>query len=97
MTNETFTEIECADFVAGILKGDLGVELESGIATIDALLLDATLFDNVAVTVLFRAERDIDFDIVRVKTGERDVIIENCHQTKWTKRPIVTGKQRSVK
>lgn len=86
MTNETFTEIECADFVAGILKGDLGVELESGIATIDALLLDATLFDNVAVTVLFRAERDIDFDIVRVKTGERDVIIENCHQTKWTKR-----------
>ena len=86
MTNETFTEIECADFVAGILKGDLGVELESGIATIDALRFDATLFDNVAVTVLFEAEREIDFDIVRVRTGDRDVIIENCHQTKWTKR-----------
>ena len=83
---ETFTEIECADFIAGILKGDLGVELESGIATVDALLFDATLFDNVAVTVLIEAECDIGFDIVRVKTGDRDVIIENCHQTKWTKR-----------
>jgi hypothetical protein len=86
MTNETITEEMCQDFVAGILKGDLGVELEEDKATIDALLFDAMVFDNVAVTVLFRAERDIDFDIVRVRTGERDVIIENSHRTRWTKR-----------
>jgi hypothetical protein len=97
MTNETFTEEMCQDFVAGILKGDLGVELESGIATIDALRFDATLFKDVTITVLFRAERDIDFDIVRVQVRQKgvirlfprdgyDVIIENSHRTRWTKR-----------